>query len=129
MHLSDPSIQLMLKHAIHHVQDFSIALLTIQGIFVFWNKGAAALDGYEAEEIIGKPLNTLHPVAEKKEKLDEFLLTTALKEGRAKHIGRRLKKDGTIYWASVVFNSIYDEKGKHLGFIRIARELRGNEIG
>jgi PAS domain S-box-containing protein len=129
MHIIDPSVQLMLKHAIDQVQDFSIALLTIQGLFVFWNKGAAALDGYEAEEIIGKPLKILMPAAEKNEKLDEFMLNTALKEGRSKHVGRRLKKDGTIYWASVVLNSIYDENGTHLGFIRIARELRGNEIG
>lgn len=119
--------QPMLSLAINQVKDVSVALLNIQGIFLFWNKGANMLDGYESEEIIGKPLNTLHPVTEKNEKLTEYLLTSAKKEGRVKHIGRRLKKDGTVYIASVVLNTVLDETGKHIGYVRIARELKDNE--
>ncbi len=128
MILINPMIQHILNHAIMQVKDLSITLLNIQGIFLFWNRGATLLDGYEPNEILGNPLNILHPVAEKEENLSEYMLSTALKEGRVKHIGRRLRKDGTIYWASVLLNAIFDETGKHVGYIRIARELRGNEI-
>lgn len=124
----DTTLQVMLNHAIHHVKDFSITLLDIHGIFLFWNKGAIQLDGYEPDEIIGKPLFTLHPSMEKREKLSDYLLVTAAKEGRAKHIGKRLKKDGTTYWASVVLNAVFDEAGSHIGYVRIARELRDNEV-
>jgi PAS domain S-box-containing protein len=124
----DPTIHVILARAIHQVTDFSITVLNIHGVFLFWNKGATNLDGYEANEIIGKPLSTLHPSIEQKEKLSENLLSTAAKEGRAKHIGKRLKKNGTIYWANVVLNAIFDEAGKHIGYIRIARELRAGEI-
>jgi PAS domain S-box-containing protein len=120
---------MILMHAIQNVKDFSISLLDINGLFLFWNKGASLLDGYSHTEIIGKPLFTLHPILERKEKLSEYLLSTAAREGRTKHIGKRMRKDGTVYWASVVFNSIVDEAGKHIGYIRIARELRNNEVG
>jgi PAS domain S-box-containing protein len=124
----DTSIQIMLGHAIHQVKDLSISLLSIKGSFLFWNSGAKLLDGYEQDEIIGKPLTTLHPITEKKENLGEYLLTTANKNGRVKHIGRRVKKDGTVYLASVIINSIFDEAGCLIGYVRIARELRANEL-
>lgn len=124
----ESSTQLMLIHAIHNVKDFSITLLDLNGLFLFWNQGAVALDGYKPNEIIGKPLQILHPSLEKDEKLSEYLLTTAAKEGRTKHIGKRLRKDGSTYWASVVLNAIFDHKGKHTGYIRIARELRDNQV-
>src|SRR4051812_24948317 len=97
----DPTIHFLLARAIHQVTDFSITVLNIHGIFLFWNKGATSLDGYEANEILGKPLSTLHPSIEQKENLSENLLSTAAKEGRAGHIGKRLKKNGTTYWASI----------------------------
>jgi hypothetical protein len=128
MFLTGPTIQLLLNHAIVQIKDLSVTLLNMQGVFLFWNKGATLLDGYESNEIVGNPLNTLHPGIEKEEKLSDYLLTTALKEGRVKHIGRRVRKDGTVYWASVLLNAIFDETGKHIGYIRIAHELRGNEI-
>ncbi len=120
----DPTLQHLLNHSMSQVKDFSITLLDIHGLFLFWNKGATLLDGYEANEIIGKPLDTLHPQAEKTEKLGEYMLKQAVKEGRVKQIGKRIKKDGTIYLASVVMNAIFDNKGKHLGYIRIAHPLR-----
>jgi PAS domain S-box-containing protein len=121
---TDLIIQHMLSHAMYQIKDISIALLNVQGIFIFWNMGARLLDGYEEDEIIGRPLNTLHPVIEKKENLSEYMLSTAQKEGRVKHIGRRLKKDGSVYLASVVLNAVVDDEGKHIGYVRIAEELK-----
>jgi PAS domain S-box-containing protein len=125
----DAVITSMLSIAIHQVKDLSITLLNAQGVFLFWNVGAKLLDGYEQDEIIGKHLHTLHPEIEKNERLSEYLFTTAKKNGRVKNIGRRVKKDGTIYIASVIINSIFDEAGNQIGFVRIARELKGNEMG
>ncbi len=117
----------MLSNAIFHVKDLSITLLSLQGVFLFWNKGATELDGYTPEEIIGQPLDTLHPNLEKKDKLSEYMLTTASKEGSVKQIGRRIKKDGTIYLATVAVNSICDEDGNLVAYLRVARELKPNE--
>ena len=127
MHLTNPAIELMINNGINQVKDFSITLLNMQGVFLYWNEGAVLLDGYEPQEIVGKPLNTLHPKLEKKEKLDEYLLSSAAREGRAKHIGKRLKKDGSTYWASVVLNAIFDGAGEHIGYIRIAHEIWNTE--
>ncbi len=122
----DPTLQFLLNQSITQIRDFSITLLDIHGLFLFWNKGATLLDGYEANEIIGKPLSTLHPQIERKEKLGEYLLNHSVKEGRVKHIGRRVKKDGTIYFASVIINAIFDNDGKHIGYIRIASAQEKN---
>lgn len=123
----EPAIHLMLNQAIHQLSGLSISLLNAQGVFLFWNTGAKLLDGYEPDEVIGKPLQVLHPTIEKKGQLSEYLLSTAGKEGHVKNIGRRIRKDGSIYIASVLLNAIRDNKGKHIGYIRVARELRSDE--
>jgi PAS domain S-box-containing protein len=125
MHI-DINLQLLLNNSVNQVRDFSIALLDVHGFFLFWNKGATILDGYEANEIIGQPLTTLHPPTEKEEKLGEYMLEHAVKEGRVKQIGKRMTKSGTIYLASVVINAIFDQAGKHIGYIRIASSLGDN---
>jgi len=123
----DLPIQQMLSHALHQLSGLSVSLLDIKGVILFWNIGAKALEGYEAGEVIGKPLDILHPPLEQKEELSRYLLECADREGEVKNIGRRLKKDGTIYIASVLLNRIVDKAGNHLGYIRIARELKYHE--
>ena len=124
----DASIQVMLSNALFHMKDLSVTLLSLQGVFLFWNKGAMQLDGYTPDEIIGKPLHILHPQIEKRHKLSEYMLSTACKEGSVKNVGRRLKKDGTIYLASVVVNGIFDDEGNPIAYLRVARELKPHEI-
>lgn len=124
----DNTMHVMLTHAIHQLNGLSVSLLNAQGVFLFWNAGAQVLDGYESNEIIGKPLNILHPPVEKKEKLSDYMLSTASKEGQVRNIGRRVKKDGSVYIASILLNKIIDNAGRHIGYIRIARELRSNEL-
>jgi len=123
----DASTQLVLCNAIFQAKEWSITMLSVQGMFLFWNKGATLLDGYTPDEIIGKPLDILHPPLEKKDNLSEYMLTTAFSQGSVKQIGRRLRKDGTVYVASVELNGIYNEEGKPIAFLRIARELKPNE--
>lgn len=124
----DHSLQLLLNLAIHQLSGLSVSVLNMQGVILLWNKGAQLLDGYEPSEIIGQPLNILHTPVARREQLSEYLLLSAMREGQVKNIGPRVKKDGSVYVASVLFNRILDEEGNSVGFIRIARELRGHEI-
>jgi hypothetical protein len=56
------------------------------------------------------------------------LLDLAKREGRAKHIGSRVTKDGTIFWCSILITAIHDEDNNVVGFTKLTRELRDNEI-
>ena len=37
--------------------------------------------------------------------------------------GWRVRKDGTLFWASVVINAIHDSNGQVIGFAKVTRDL------
>lgn len=112
-----------------NIQDYAIVLLDLDGTILTWNKGAQEIKGYKAAEIIGKNFRIFYTSRDREELLPEKLLELAKKEGRARHIGKRLRKDNTSFWGSILLTALYDESDNVAGFIKLTRELRDNEIG
>jgi PAS domain S-box-containing protein len=111
-----------------NIQDYAIVLLDLDGTILTWNRGAEEIKGYKEEEIIGKNFRIFYTPRDREELLPEKLIELAKKEGRAKHIGKRLRKDNTTFWGSILLTTLYDESDKVAGFIKLTRELRGNDI-
>jgi len=60
--------------------------------------------------------------------LPEKLIDLAKKEGRAKHIGRRVRKDGTTFWGSILITALHDDDGNVVGFTKLTKELSDGEL-
>lgn len=116
------------KRMIEEVQDYAIVLLDTDGTILSWNKGVERIKGYKSEEIIGQNFNIFYMPQDRQEHLPERLLELAAREGRAKHIGRRVRRDGTTFWGSILITALHDDDGGVVGFIKLTRELRDNEI-
>jgi PAS domain S-box-containing protein len=112
---------------IEEIQDVAIILLDRDGTILSWNKGAQHIKGYSADEIIGQNFNIFYMPQDRQAKLPESLLALASKEGRAKHIGRRVRKDGTTFWGSILITALHNSKNEVIGFTKLTRELRDNE--
>ncbi|MDJ1471010.1 PAS domain-containing protein [Xanthocytophaga flava] len=121
-------LELLHKKMIAEIQDYAIILLDTDGTILTWNKGAEKIKGYKEEEIIGQNFRLFYMPQDRQAGLPEQLIELAQKEGRARHIGRRLKKDGTIFWGSILITALHDEDGKVIGFTKLTREVNGNEI-
>ena len=121
-------LQQLYKKMIEEVQDFAIILLDEDGTILTWNMGVEVIKGYKAEEIIGQNFNIFYLPQDRQEGLPQMLLDHARKEGRAKHIGRRVRKDGSTFWGSVLITALHDDEGNVVGFTKLTRELRDNEI-
>jgi PAS domain S-box-containing protein len=115
------------KKMVEEIQDFAIILLDTDGTILTWNKGVEAIKGYSASEIVDQNFNIFYLPADRQNKLPEKLLELARKEGRAKHIGRRVRKDGSTFWGSVVITALHDENDEVIGFTKLTRELRDHE--
>ena len=113
---------------IAEIQDYAIVLLDVDGTVLTWNKGVEQIKGYKAEEIVGQNFSIFYLPQDRQEGLPQKLLALARKEGRAKHVGRRVRRDGTVFWGSIVITAIHDEEGNVMGFTKLTRELRDNEI-
>lgn len=116
------------QRMIEEVQDYAIILLDTDGTILTWNKGVEKIKGYKQDEIVGQNFNIFYMPGDRQDKLPDRLLDLASREGRAKHIGKRVRKDGTTFWGSILITAIHDEAGNIVGFTKLTRELRDNEI-
>ena len=113
---------------IAEIQDYAIILLDLDGTILTWNKGAQSIKGYKANEILGQNFRIFYLPRDREEKLPEKLIELASREGRARHIGRRVRKDGTTFWGSILITALHDEEGEVIGFTKLTKELGENEI-
>jgi PAS domain S-box-containing protein len=115
------------KRMIQEIQDYAIILLDVDGTVLSWNKGAEKIKGYKSEEILGQNFRLFYLPQDRQAGLPEQLIDLAKREGRARHIGRRLKKDGTIFWGSILITALHDDAGEVIGFTKLTKELMDNE--
>lgn len=113
---------------IAEVSDYAIVLLSREGIIENWNKGAEHIKGYAAGEIVGKSFKEFYTKEDLKNKLPETLLERARKEGKARHEGWRVRKDGSKFWSSVVITALHDENNKIIGFSKVTRDLTERKL-
>jgi PAS domain S-box-containing protein len=121
-------IEKLHKKMIEEIQDYAIILLDIDGDILTWNKGVEKIKGYSNMEIIGQNFRIFYLPQDRQAKLPEKLIQQAKTEGRAKHIGKRVRKDGTTFWGSVLITALHDTDGSVIGFTKLTKELIGNEI-
>jgi PAS domain S-box-containing protein len=105
------------------VRDYAIFMLDTEGTVATWNPGAARINGYWAEEIIGTHFSRFYPPAARADGAPERELQLARNEGRFEEEGWRVRKDGTQFWASVVLTPIYNTENVHIGFVKVTRDL------
>jgi PAS domain S-box-containing protein len=116
----DPTLYRLL---VEQAKDYALFVLDPQGRVMTWNLGARHLKGYTAEEIVGKHFSIFYTREAIDSRWPDHELKVALTEGRFEDEGWRVRKDGSRFWANVVITALRDDKGKHLGFSKITRDL------
>ena len=110
------------------VQDYAIFMLDPNGYVMTWNEGAQRLKGYSESEIIGSHFSRFytqdaidinHPANE---------LELAKRDGHYQEEGWRIRKDGTLFWASVTITAVWDANRELRGFVKVTRDLTERKI-
>jgi PAS domain S-box-containing protein len=105
------------------IKDYSILILDPDGMVTSWNPGAKAIEGYEAQEILGRPCSIFYTAQDRERGFPALELQIAASVGQHEDEGWRVRKDGTPFWANVVLTALKDEGGKLSGFARVTRDL------
>ncbi|HKC67680.1 MAG TPA: PAS domain-containing protein [Bacteroidia bacterium] len=113
---------------ISEIQDYAIILLDVDGTILSWNAGAEKIKGYKEEDIIGQNFSIFYLPKDREDKLPQKLIDLAKKEGSAKHVGRRVRRDGRVFWGSILITALHDDDGTVIGFTKLTKELRDNEM-
>ena len=117
-------LKLLHLKMIEEVQDYAIILLDVDGTVMTWNKGVEKIKGYTEEEIVGENFSIFYPPGDQEAGLPQNLLDRAAREGSVKHVGRRLRKDGSSFTASIVITALHDEEGNIIGYTKLTHEVR-----
>ena len=111
------------KLLVERVRDYAIFMLDTNGNVVTWNEGATQIKGYQADEIIGRHFSAFYPADDRRAGKPERELAIAKREGRALDEGWRVRKDGSMFWASVTITAVYDSRHELRGFAKVTRDM------
>jgi len=110
------------------VRDYAIFMLDPDGHVASWNKGAQRINGYTADEIIGRHFSTFYPPEDIAAAKPARELKQATHQGKFEEEGIRIRKDGTAFWASVVITAVRDGDGSLVGFAKVTRDLTERRV-
>ncbi|MCX6556241.1 MAG: PAS domain S-box protein [Candidatus Aminicenantes bacterium] len=116
---TEESFRLMVES----VSDYAIVMLDTNGCVVSWNSGAQRIKGYVADEIIGQHFSRFYPREDIDRGMPQRALDVVSAKGRFEDEGWRVRKDGSAFWANVVFTAIRDQQGNLRGFAKLTRDL------
>src|ERR1019366_8581629 len=108
--------------AIAESTDDAIIGKNLNGVVISWNKAAAGMFGFTADEIVGQPITAIIPP----ERLDEeaLILDRVRRGERLVHFEtERRRKDGTIVPVTLTISPIRDDAGRVIGVSKVARDL------
>lgn len=111
-----------LRLFVENVRDQALFLVDPQARVASWNSGAERLFGYNACEILGRPVQLLIPPQDGGDGYAERELSRALAQGRVEGERWLARRDGTQFFAAWVTYRMTDEAGNLRGFANVLRD-------
>ncbi len=108
---------------VESIRDYAVFMLDTTGRVITWNSGAARINGYQADEILGQHISVFYPDPDEAREHCRRELELATTEGRFEEEGWRVRKDGSSFWANVVITPVRDTEGRLIGFAKVTRDL------
>ena len=116
---TEESFRLMVES----VEDCAIVMLDPEGRVLTWNSGAQRIKGFGAEDILGRPFSCFYPPEDAQAGLPQRALEDVTANGRFETQGWRIRKDGSLFWASVILTAVRDQEGVLRGFAKLTQDL------
>jgi PAS domain S-box-containing protein len=118
----DTDMKLALLAAIVESSDDAIVSKTLEGCILSWNAGATRIFGYEAAEVIGKPITIIIPPELHDE--ERHILEQVRGGRRIDHFDTvRVAKDGRRVDISLTVSPVRDARGVIIGASKVARDI------
>lgn len=115
---TDFSESISFQKTFEHVETCAIIAFDPSKNIRTWNKGAARLFGYEADEIIGRHISTIN---ENYAGSPHFLDIAGSSTSEEECWQRRA--DGTLFWAKVITSPSFNSDGETVGFNQIIQDI------
>lgn len=108
---------------IEAVKDYAIFMLDLDGNITTWNSGAQRITGYSEKEVLGKHVSLFYKPEDIENQTAVKELLSARELGHFESEGQRVRKDGSIYWASIVISPLIDANQNVTGYSKVTRDI------
>jgi PAS domain S-box-containing protein len=112
-----------LRMLLEGVEDYAIYMLDLEGKVTSWNMGAQRIEGYKAEEIIGKDFSCFFPPEDVEKGVPAAVLQRVKTTGRVREDLWQVRKDGTLYWANLLLAPLRDDQGRLYGIAKVNHDM------
>ncbi len=105
-------------------QQSELALISTdrEGVITSVNRAAELLFGYDADEMLGKPIRILYSPKNPRSKINSLMRQIEAGRGYIAQLYRR-RKDGSEFLTGLSTAPLYDEAGELTGFLGIGRDI------
>jgi PAS domain S-box-containing protein len=98
-------------------------MMDTEGRVNMWNLGAEQIRGWKQEEVLGQSFDLFYTPEDRAAGQLRQALRRAAIDGRSEEEGWRVRKDGSRFWANVIYTAIRDDDGALIGFSAVTRDL------
>jgi len=109
------------------VKEYAIFMIDPQGYILTWNDGAARIKGYQANDVVGKHISIFYTPDDILNNEPQHNLALSLQNGTYESEGWRIRRNGSIFWANIVFTPLYHNE-QHIGFAKMTRDQTERKI-
>ncbi|MEW5929527.1 MAG: ATP-binding protein [Gemmatimonadota bacterium] len=106
-----------------NVRDYAIFLLDPHGVITFWGEGARLIKFWTRDQAEGSHLRLLYPDGGSEDGTAEDHLRRSAESGEYTGEGRRVRADGSTFWAGITLTALRGDDGALLGFAKVTRDL------
>jgi PAS domain S-box-containing protein len=108
---------------VSQVAEYAIVRLDVDGMIASWNTGAERVEGYPAEDAIGRHFSLFFAEEDVRDGAPQRLLDEARVSGRVQHRGWGVRQNGTRFWAEGSITSLRDDRGGLIGYAKVTRDM------
>ncbi|WP_075257999.1 putative bifunctional diguanylate cyclase/phosphodiesterase [Herbaspirillum camelliae] len=122
----NPVSDARLGAAVSEMSLCAIYLLSADGRVLSWNRGARQIKGWEERDITGLHFSVFYDDKEREAQVPDANLAIARERGGYSGEGWRLRRDGSVFRASVEIEYLHPRDGDPAAFIKIVRDISRN---
>jgi len=113
----------ILRLMIDSIKDYAIIRLDTEGKIASWNPGAQRIKGYEENQVLGKHFSLFYTPEDVEAGKPRQMLEGATSQGQSHDEGRRVRSDGSRFWADVLVTALRAPQGQLVGFVKVSRDV------
>ena len=108
---------------VQNMTNYAVIVLDEGGCVAHWSAGAQHVFGWEPSEVIGRTIDFIYEPQDVTEGKPQAEMALPIDRDRLEYEALRVRKDGSPFWASVLWTDLWDQPGQTLGMACIISDI------